>query len=152
MTDPTADDVLTRLTADMKAAMKGGDKSRLQVIRMLVSEARSADLQKPPSTPQKMVSAYHKRLVKGREEYEKAGDADKLAELDAELAVVEGYVPQQASAAETDVLVDDFLAQHPEMGPRDVGKATGLFMREHGGNADAKSANARIREVLQSRS
>ncbi len=147
----TADPVLTRLTADMKTAMKAGEKDRLQVIRMLLTEARSADMQNPPSTPQAMVEAYEKRLVKGRAEFEKVGNADELAKLDAELKVVAEYTPKKASAAETLVLVDDFLAQHPELAGGDVGKATGLFMKQHGKNADAKAANRRIREVLQSR-
>ena len=142
-------DFLARLTADMKTAMKSGDKGRLQVIRMLVSEARAADLQKPPTTPPKAVEAYHKKLVKSRDDY--ADDPERLAALDAELKVVEDYVPKKTSSAETGVLVDDFLARHPEFAGSDVGKATGLFMREHGGNADAKAANARIREVLFSR-
>jgi uncharacterized protein YqeY len=37
------------------------------------------------------------------------------------------------------------------LGPRDIGKATGLFMKQHGGNVDAKAANTRIRQILQGR-
>jgi len=131
--------------------MKSADKERLGVIRMLLSDARAADMQTPPTTPEKMVQAYHKRLTKSREEYEKLGNAEELAKLDRELAVVADYVPKQADAGETAARVDAFLAEHPEFGQRDVGKATGLFMKSAGGNVDAKAANARIREVLATR-
>ena len=143
--------LIDRLTSDMKLAMKGGDKPRLGTIRMLLSEARTADLQKPPSTPEKMVASHHKKLVKAREEYDKLGKADEVASLDAEIAVAEEYVPKQAAAGETSSLVDAFLAEHAELGKSDIGKATGMFMKQNGSKVDAAAANARIREVLSAR-
>ena len=143
--------LIDRLTADMKAAMKAGDKPRLGTIRMLLSEARTADLQKPPSTPEKMVAAHHKRLVKAREEYEKLGKSEEVAGLDAEIAVADEYVPKPAGGGETASLVDAFLAEHAEFGKGDVGRATGMFMKQHGGAVDAAAANARMREVLSVR-
>lgn len=150
-THGSADDVVSKLQQDMKQAMKAGDKTRLGVVRMLLTDARAADLQKPPITPQQAVEQYHKRLVKSREEYDKIGDAGQVEALDREIRIVEDYVPKKASAEETNVLVDDFLATHPEFGPGDVGKATGLFMRQAADTVDARAANARIREVLSSR-
>jgi uncharacterized protein YqeY len=143
--------LIPRLQTDMKLALKAGEKEKLGVIRMLLADARAADLQKPPSTPQKMVAAYHKRLGKSREEYQKLNDASQVQQLDAEMKIVETYLPKQADAAETNAKVDAFLAEHAEFGPRDIGKATGLFMKSNGGSVDAKAANARIRDVLASR-
>ena len=125
--------LLDRLTADMKAAMKSGDKPRLGTIRMLLSEARTADLQKPPTTPEKMVASHHKKLVKAREEYDKLGKPGEVASLDAEIAVAEEYVPQPAAAGETASLVDAFLAEHADFAKGDIGRATGLFMKQNGG-------------------
>lgn len=144
-------DLITRLQADMKSAMKAGEKERLGTIRMLLSEARSADLQKPPSTPEKMVEAHYKRLKKGREEYERLGKADEVAGLDREIALTENYVPRQASSGEANALVDQFLADHADFGPSDVGRATGLFMKANAGTVDPGAANARIRAVLSGR-
>ena len=146
--------LIDRLTADMKTAMKSGDKPRLGTIRMLLSEARAADLQRPPSTPEKMVALHHKKLVKAREEYEKLAKPDEVAGLDAEIAVAEAYLPRQVPAAETLSLVDAFLAEHADFGKGDVGRATGMFMKQHGasgGAVDAGAANSRIREVLSAR-
>ena len=150
MADDTQTDMITRLQTDMKAAMKGGDKARLGVIRMLLADARSA-VDEGKGTADKAVEQYHKRLVKSRDEYDKLGEADRVKDIDAEIAIVDNYVPKKASAEETHVLVDDFLAGHPEMGPGDVGKATGLFMKQHGANVDPRAANTRLKEVLSAR-
>lgn len=144
----TENDLITRLQTDMKAAMKAGQKDRLSTIRMLLSEAKNADLQKPPSTPQKMVEAHGKRLRKAREEYERLGKLDEVSKLTAELAVVDEYLPRQASSEETAQLVDAFLAEHPELKSADAGRATGMFMKQHGGSVDPAAASARIREGL----
>ena len=144
-------DLVARLQADMKAALKAGEKERLGVIRMLLAEAKNADLQKPPTTPQKMVEAHYKRLRKGREEYERLGKAAEVAQLDRELAIIEAYVPKAASPEETAALVEAFLAAHPELTAGDAGRATGMFMKQHAGQADPAAASAKIREGLAAR-
>jgi hypothetical protein len=147
----TDSNLISRLQNDMKAAMRAGEKARLGVIRMLLSEAKNADLQKPPTTPQKMVEAHGKRLRKAREEYERLDKADEVAKLDAELAVVDEYLPQQADAEESARLVAAFLAEHPELKAADTGRAMGMFMKQYGGVVDAALVAARIREGLAGR-
>ena len=144
-------DLISRLQNDMMLAMKAGDRPRLDAIRMMLSEAKNADLQKPPSTPEKMVEAHAKRLRKGREEYERLGKPEEVAKLEQELAVVSEYLPKQASAEETAKLVDSFLAEHPELTAADAGRATGLFMKQHAGRVEPGMASARIREGLAQR-
>ena len=145
------DELIRRLQSDLKAALKAGEKERLSAVRMLLSEANTADLQRPPSTPQKMIEAHYKRLKKGREEYERLGKTAEVAQFDRELAIIEDYVPKAASPEETARLVDAFLAEHPELTAADAGRATGMFMKQHAGAADAAAASARIREGLKER-
>ena len=148
----TDKDLIARLQSDMQAAMKAGRKARVSTLRMLLSEAKNADLQKPPSTPAKMVEAHARRLRKAREEYERLGKADEVAKLSAEIATAEEYLPKQASADETARLVDAFLAAHPELKAADAGRAMGMFMKEHGGaGVDPAAASGLLREKLQSR-
>ena len=148
MPDP---DLITQLQNDMRVALKAGQRSRLDAIRMMLSEAKNADLQKPPSTPEKMVEAHAKRLKKSREEYEKLGKPEEVAKLDAELAVVAEYLPKQASPEETAKLVQAFLAEHPELTAADAGRATGMFMKQHAGQANPAVASAKLREGLAGR-
>ena len=90
-------DLLTRLTQDMKAALKGGQKERLGVIRMLLSDVKNIDLMPNKPTAEQVVEAYAKKLKKSQEEYQRIGKADQVAQLQSELAVVEEYLPKKAS-------------------------------------------------------
>jgi len=86
-------DLLTRLTEDMKTALKAGQKDRLMVIRMLISDVKNVDLAPKPTTPEQAVESYAKKLRKSVEEYEKLGKPDQVTKLKQEIAVVEEYLP-----------------------------------------------------------
>ena len=143
MESPT--DLQTRLTEDMKAAMKSGQKDRLTVIRMVLSDAKVADLKK--ITPEQAVEAYAKKLGKGVEEMTKYGKTAEAEQLKRELAIVQEYMPQKASAEDTAKLVEQFLASNM-FTEKEVGKAMGAFMKAHGGQVDAGLANKLIKEKL----
>src|SRR4051794_29182539 len=101
--------LLERLTTDMKTALKAGQKDRLQVIRMLLSDVKNIDLAPQPTTEEQAVAAYAKKLKKSAEEYQKIGKQAEVDQLNKELAVVEEYLPKKASGADTEKLVDAFL-------------------------------------------
>jgi uncharacterized protein YqeY len=140
-------ELLSRLTEDMKAAMKSGQKDRLQVIRMLLSDVKNIDLNPQKPTEQQAVEAYAKKLRKSAEEYEKIGKADEVAKLKSELAIVEEYLPKKASPEETARLVDAFLATN-SFTEKQAGQATGAFMKAHGATVDAGTASGLIRQRL----
>ena len=143
-------DLQTRLQDDMKAALKAGQKDRLQVIRMLLSDVKTVDLMPGKPTPQAVVEAYAKKLRKSVEEYAKLGKPDTVAQLRAEIAVVEEYLPKRASAEETDKLVEAFLAGKP-FTEKQAGQATGAFMKAHGTAVDSAFASAAVRRQLAGR-
>ena len=103
-------DLVSRLQEDMKTALKGGQKERLGVIRMILSDAKTADLRK--QTPEEAVAAYAKKLAKSQEEFQKYGKTAEVEQLKAELAIVQEYLPKKASAEDTAKLVDEFLAKN----------------------------------------
>jgi hypothetical protein len=140
-------DLLPRLQEDMKAAMKAGQKDRLGVIRMLLSDVKNIDLDPRKPTAEDAVAAYAKKLRKSAEEYEKVGRADEVAKLKSEIAVVEEYLPKKASAQDTERLVDAFLAGK-SFTPQQVGQAMGAFMKAHGGQVDPGVANQVIKQRL----
>ena len=131
----------------MKAAMKAGQKDRLGVIRMLLSDVKNIDLDPRKPTAEDAVAAYAKKLRKSAEEYEKVGRADEVAKLKSEIAVVEEYLPKKASAEDTERLVDAFLAGK-SFTPQQVGQAMGAFMKAHGGQVDPGIANQVIKQRL----
>ena len=140
-------ELLTRLTEDMKAALKAGQKDRLSVIRMLLSDVKNIDLDPRKPSAEDAVAAYAKKLRKALEEYEKIGRADEVAKLRGEIAVVDEYLPKKASPEETERLVDAFLSGKT-FTEKQVGQAMGAFMKEHGGKVDSAQVNALLRKRL----
>ncbi len=140
-------ELLAKLQDDMKTAMKAGQKDRLQVIRMLISDVKNIDLLPNKPTAQQAVEAYNKKLKKSLEEYEKIGRADEVAKLKSEIAVVEEYLPRKLSKEETEKLVDAFLAEN-SFTEKDVGKAMGAFLKLHAGNVDGGVVNPILRAKL----
>src|SRR3712207_7966995 len=92
--------------------MKSGKKDRLTVIRMLISDVKNIDLAPKKLTEEETIAAYAKKLRKSTEEYEKQGKAAEVAQLKAELDIVEEYLPKKASPEETERLVDACLSQN----------------------------------------
>ena len=140
-------DLLTRLQEDMKVAMKGGDRERLSVIRMLISDVKNIDLAPRPTTAQDAVAAYARKLRKSLDEFQKLGKMDEVAKLRYEIDVVEGYLPRKASPDETARLVDEFLSKHT-FTQAQAGQATGAFMKAHGAAVDAGTASQLLRQRL----
>lgn len=93
------------------------------------------------------MAAYGKKLRKSMEEYEKLNKAEEVAQLKKELAVVEEYLPKKASGADTERLVDEFLAKN-SFTEKQFGQAMGAFMKAHGGAVDAGQANGILKRKL----
>jgi uncharacterized protein YqeY len=140
-------DLLSKLTQDMKSAMKSGEKDRLSVIRMLIADIKNIDLSPRPTTAEQAVEAYAKKLRKSKEEYEKIGRPDEVAKLDFEIAVTAEYLPKRASAEETATLIDAFLAAN-EFTEKQAGQAMGAFLKTHGAAIDPAVANPILRKKL----
>jgi uncharacterized protein YqeY len=140
-------DLLAKLTEDMKTALKAGQKDRLGVIRMLLSDVKNIDLAPKPTTAEEAVASYGKKLRKSVEEYEKLGKPDEVTKLKFELSVVDEYLPKKASAGDTEKLVADFLAGK-QFTEKQFGQAMGAFMKAHGSAVDPAAANAALKKAL----
>ena len=139
--------LLARLQEDMKSAMKSGQKDRLSVLRMLISDVKNIDLQPKKLTEEETVAAYGKKLKKSIEEYEKLNKTAEVAQLKSELAVVEEYLPKKASPGDTEKLVDEFLGKNT-FTEKQFGQAMGAFMKAHGPQVDPAQANALLKKKL----
>ena len=139
--------LLTQLQEDMKTALKAGDKNRLSVIRMLLSDVKNIDLAPKPTTAEDAVASYAKKLRKSQEEYQRLGKTAEVEQLKYELGVVESYLPKKASPEETGKLVDQFLSQNA-FTEKQIGQAMGAFMKANGAQVDPAIANQLIRQKL----
>jgi uncharacterized protein YqeY len=141
-------DLLAKLQEDMKAALKAGQKERLGVIRMLLSDVKNIDLAPKKITAEETVAAYAKKLRKSSEEYEKYGKTAEVNQLKAEISIVEEYLPKKLSPDDTAKLVDEFLAQNT-FTEKQTGQAMGAFLKLHAGKVEPSVVNALVREKLK---
>ena len=128
-------ELLVRLQEDMKTALKAGQKDRLSVIRMLLSDVKNVDILPGKPTPVAVVEAYGKKLRKSLEEYVKLNQTDQINQLKFEISVVDEYLPKKASEEETGQLLDSFLATQA-FTEKQFGQAMGAFLKTQGQNVD----------------
>jgi hypothetical protein len=143
-------ELLERLQEDMKTAMKSGQKDRLGVIRMLLSDVKNIDLAPKPITAEETVAAYGKKLRKSIEEYEKLGKTAEVEKLKFEISVVDGYLPKKASSGDTEKLVNEFLVKN-SFTEKQFGQAMGAFMKAHGASVEPGLANQLLKKALSAK-
>lgn len=134
---------LAQLTADMKAAMKAGDKPRLEVLRMLISELKKKAIDaKVDDLPDDEEVAVLQKAVKTRADTvaqaQAAGRAEVAAKEQFEIEVVQSYLPQQLSPAEIVAKVREVAAAIGYQGGKDTGRFMKEWMAKYKGLADGK--------------
>jgi len=144
-----------RLTDDMKAAMKGGDKPRLQVIRLVNAAIKQREVDERIELDDAQVLSVLEKMVKQRRDsvsqYEAAARED-LAEVERfEIGVIQGYLPQPLEAAEVDALIAAAIAESGAAGPQDMGKVIGLLKPKLAGRADMGKVSGLVKAALQPR-
>jgi len=139
-----------RIKEDLKAAMKTQDKLRTAVLRMILADIKIAETSGKPKDQidyEGVVSGYLKRLKKGREEYEKLGQQEKMKELDKEIAIVEEYLPKQLSDDEIKKAVEEIVNEN-KFTSKDMGTAMRMIMSKYGGMVDGKKVQLLLKERL----
>ena len=141
-----AETIKSTIQQQMKDALKGGQKERLAVLRMVYNEITSTQVNNPAADELGCVRAYLKKLTKARPEYEKIGAADKVAELDREIAVVEEFLPAAMSDQELEQLIEQMVAAR-SWGQRDFGTA----MKEILAAATGRAEGSRVSAILKAK-
>lgn len=132
-----------RVSADMKAAMKAGDKPRLEVLRMLISEfkRKAIDAQVDALKEDEEVAVLHK-AVKTRQDSvaqaTAAGRGEIAAREQAEIEVIQSYLPRQLGAAEVTEKVRALAAEIGYAGGKDTGRFMKEWMARYKGVADGR--------------
>lgn len=134
---------LEKLTADMKTAMKGGDKPRLEVVRMLISELKKKAIDaKVDNLPDDEEAAVLQKAIKTRSDSvaqaKAAGRADVVAKEQFEIDVITAYLPKQMSADEVTAKVKEVAAAIGYQGGKDMGRFMKEWMAKYKGLADGK--------------
>ena len=148
MTSPLKD----RITEDMKAAMRAKDADRLLAIRGLLAACKQREIDERIVLDDAAVVAIVDKLVKQRKDsitaFEQGGRADLVAKEQAELKVLEAYLPQRLSADEVNADVAALVAELGASGPGDMGKVMGAAKARFAGKADMGLVSAAVKQAL----
>ena len=141
-----------RVTDDMKTAMKGGDKERLGVIRLILAAIKQREVDERIELDDTQVLAVLEKMLKQRKEsvtqYEAAAREDLAAVERFEMGVIQAYLPAQLSAAEVEAIVTKAIADSGAASARDMGKVVGLVKPQLAGRADMGQVSALIKQKL----
>lgn len=141
-----------RLTDDMKAAMKAGEKDRLGVIRLMNAAIKQREVDERIELDDAAVLAVLEKMVKQRRDsvaqYEAAGREDLAAVERAEIAVIEAYLPEKLGEAEIQAEIDAAIAATGASGPADMGKLMGALKPKLAGKADMGLVSRLVKQKL----
>ncbi len=146
------DSLKDRIKDDMKASMKSGDKARLGVIRMILAAIKQVEVdERVELGDDRVIVVLDKMLKQRRESIKQFRDAGRndLAEIEeAEVLVIQDFLPQPLSEAEIDAMVAKAIAEVGATSIKDMGAVMGLLRPQMQGRADMAVVSARIKASL----
>jgi uncharacterized protein YqeY len=144
--------LIARLEGDLSAAMKERDGPRRDALRLILSSLRSAEkeLQRPLHDDEELqvLQRERKRRLESIEAFRGAGREAQAAAEEAELAVLEEFMPDPLSEEELERIVDDAIAEVGATSIRDLGRVMADVMPQVAGRADGSSVSQLVREKL----
>lgn len=145
--------MVEKLKQDMIEAMKAKDKDRLTTIRMIKGDLDKEHIDKKREINDDLLIEVVNRGIKQRKdsisEFEKGGRSDLIEKTQAEIDILQSYLPEQLSMEEVEAIIDEaFEVVKPE-GARDMGKVMKEVTPKLKGRADMKRVSEIIKSKLQ---
>ena len=141
-----------QLTNDMKAAMKGGDKERLGVIRLMLAAVKQREVDDQKELDDAQTLAVLEKMVKQRRDsvtqYEKADREDLAAVERAEIVVIEAYLPAKLDDEAIKAAVEAAVSETGASSPADMGKLMGVLKGMLAGQADMGRVSTLVKARL----
>jgi uncharacterized protein len=144
-----------KISEDLKAAMKSGDRIRLETLRTLRAALMEREIEKrgagPGMTAEDEVGVLTSAAKKRREsieQFQKGGRADLVDQESKELAIIQEYLPKQMSAEEVTALVKGVIADVGATSSADFGKVMPAVMKLVKGKADGRFVQDLVRKLL----
>ena len=142
-----------RFDEELKAAMRGGDQLRRNVIRLLRSEIHNEEIARREALDEDGVIAVLSRQAQQRrdsiEAFAGANRPDLVEKEEAELGIILGYLPEQMSTEEIATLARRVIEETGATGPQDMGKVMGSMMPQVRGKAEGRAVSAAVSEILK---
>jgi uncharacterized protein YqeY len=146
-------EIKDQLEVALKEAMKAGDDVRRRTIRMVLAAVRQVEIDRQVTLEEPAVLAIIQKEIKTRkdavEEARSANRPDIVAATEAEIVILQTYLPQAVSANELRALVVEAIAEACASTPADMGKVMKLVMPRLAGRAPGDLVSATVRQLLQ---
>ncbi|MEA1833254.1 GatB/YqeY domain-containing protein [Methylobacterium durans] len=148
-----------RLTAEMKEAMKAGEKAKLATVRMIQAAIKDRDIEargagKGQATEDEVLALLQK-MIKQRNEsagvYDQGGRPELAENERAEAAIIATFLPQQMDEAETKAAIEAAIAETGATGPKDMGKVIGALKGKYAGRMDFAKASGVVKDALNAK-
>jgi hypothetical protein len=147
--------VREKFTSELKAAMKAGDKRRVETVRMIMAALKDKDIEargQGKALGEDDILALLQKMVKSRKEsleiYEKAGRDDLVAQEREEIEIIQGFLPKPLSEAEAEAAVAAAIDETKASSVKDMGKVIGLLKAKYAGRMDFAKASALVKQKL----
>lgn len=143
-----------RLSSDLKQAMRSGDTDRRSVIRLLMSAIKNAEIARGGALEESDILGVITKEVRQRQEsidaFRQGNRQDLVDKEQREMAILQGYLPEQATREEIIAAAREVIAEVGAEGPRDKGKVMPVMIARFKGKADGREINAAVTELLSS--
>jgi uncharacterized protein len=145
-----------QFTAELKTAMKAGDAPRTSTLRMILAKLKDIDIAARPKgvdrVPDEDIVAMLRAMVKSRREsidlYQQGGRQDLVDKEQAEIAVIEGFLPQQMDDAALAAAVEQAVEETGAAGMKDMGRVMAALKAKHAATLDMARAGTLVRARL----
>ncbi|HFD12688.1 MAG TPA: GatB/YqeY domain-containing protein [Crenotrichaceae bacterium] len=147
-----SDNLKQKIQSEMKAAMKSGDKTRLGAIRLMMAAIKQREVDERISLDDDQIIAILDKMLKQRREsikmYNDASRKDLADVEEAEIQVIQEFLPEALSEAEIDQMISASIKETGAESMRDMGKVMGKLRPLMQGRADMAQVSSRIKAML----
>jgi uncharacterized protein YqeY len=144
--------LITELEQEVQDAMRAGDAERRDALRLIVSSLKSAEkeLLRPLSEDEELqvLQRERKKRHEAADAFRNAGRVEQAEKEEAELAILEEFMPEPLSEDELDRIVDDAIAENKATSRRDMGGVMAEVRPQIAGRADGSAVSQLVREKL----
>jgi uncharacterized protein YqeY len=154
--EPDPMDLRSRVTDALKLSMKAGDAARTSTLRMIMAKVKDIDIAARPGGVERVsdeaIVAALRGMVKSRRDsialYTQGNRPDLVAKEEAEIAVIEGFLPRQMDEAATEAAIDAAIAATGAVTAKDMGKVMAALKAAHGATLDMGLVNRLVKARL----
>jgi uncharacterized protein YqeY len=143
---------IVEIEGEIKEAMKARDAERRDALRLIVNALKSSEkeLQRPLSEDEELqvLQRERKKRIEAAEAFRGGGREEQAAKEEAELAVLEEFMPEPLTEEELERIVDDAIAENGATSMRDMGRVMKDVMPQISGRADGATVSQMLREKL----